>query len=344
MLAQLLQAPKSVDEEPLLLTDIPTPSPKGREVRIRVRACGICHTDLHTVEGDIPLPKLPVVPGHQIVGVVEARGPQAKRFKEGDRVGVAWLHHACAQCSYCRGGNENLCSGAQFTGLHADGGYAEFTVVDEDFAYDLPEGFSDIATAPLLCAGVIGYRALKISGIREGERLGLYGFGASAHLVIQIARHWKCEVYVFTRSPEHQNHARTLGATWVGRAEDQPPERLKGAIIFAPAGRLVLDALRVLDRGGKAVLAGITMSPIPEIDYPALLYHERGLQSVANATRRDAQELLALAPEIPLRADVQVFRFAQINSALQQLKRSRIRGSSIIAVDLPQTDHGASVP
>lgn len=344
MLAALLQAPKSVDEEPLVLTDIPTPSPKGREVRIRVRACAICHTDLHTVEGDIPLPKLPVVPGHQIVGVVEARGPQSRRFKEGDRVGVAWLHHACAECAHCLSGNENLCERAEFTGLQADGGYAEFSVVDEDFAYALSEGFSDVATAPLLCAGVIGYRALKITGIRAGERLGLYGFGASAHLVIQIARHWKCEVYVFTRSPEHQSHARTLGATWVGRAEDRPPERLKAAIIFAPAGRLVLDALRVLDRGGKAVMAAITMSPIPEIDYPALLYHERGLQSVANTTRRDAQELLALASDIPLRADVQVFPFAQINRALQQLKQSRIRGSGIIAVDLPQAGDSASVP
>ncbi|OGP20596.1 MAG: alcohol dehydrogenase [Deltaproteobacteria bacterium GWA2_57_13] len=341
MLAALLHAPRPVEEEPLLLDQITAPAPRGREIRIRVRACAVCHTDLHTVEGEIPLPKLPIVPGHQIVGVVDACGPEARRFREGDRVGVAWLHHACGECLYCRSGNENLCDTAQFTGLQADGGYAEFTLVDEDFAYFLPQGFSDFQAAPLLCAGVIGYRAFKMAGLRGGERLGLYGFGASAHLVIQIARHRQCEVYVFTRSAEHQDHARALGAAWVGRAEDTPAQRLQAAIIFAPAGKLALEALRVLDRGGKVILAGITMTPIPEIDYSALLYHERGLQSVANATRRDAEELLALAPEVPLRADVQVFPFSQVNFALRQLKHSRIRGCGIIAIDLPET--GAEV-
>lgn len=337
MLAALLHAPKAIEEEPLLLSQIPVPAPRASEIRVRVRACAICHTDLHTVEGEIPLPKLPIVPGHQIVGAVDACGPKARRFREGDRVGVAWLHHACGQCVYCRGGNENLCERARFTGLQADGGYAEFTLVDEDFAYLLPKSFSDLQAAPLLCAGVIGYRALRMAGLRGGERLGLYGFGASAHLVIQIARHWQCEVYVFTRSAEHQDHARALGAAWAGRAEDTPARRLQAAIIFAPAGRLVHEALRVLDRGGRVILAGITMTPIPEIDYSTLLYHERGLQSVANATRKDAEELLALAPEVPLRADIQAFPFSQVNSALRQLKHSRIRGCGVLAIDSSKT-------
>lgn len=335
MLAALLDVPKSIEQEPLALREIKEPSPRGSQVLIRVRACGLCHTDLHTVEGDIPLPKLPIVPGHQIVGVVAGRGPEVRHFHDGDRVGVAWLHGTCGACRYCRGKRENLCEKAEFTGLHADGGYAEFTLVDENFAYRLPAGFSDLRTAPLLCAGVIGYRALKLTGIHGGEPIGLYGFGASAHLVLQIARHWQCPAYVFTRSPEHQDHARALGAAWVGRAEDTPPEKLQAAIIFAPAGRLVLDALRVLDRGGKVTLAGITMTPIPEIDYPSLLYHERTIQSVANATRKDAEELLQLAAEVPLRADVQVFPLARVNDALQQLKQSRIRGSGIIAINPP---------
>lgn len=335
MLAALLHAPKPVEQEPLALREIKAPSPQGSQVLIRVHACGLCHTDLHTIEGDISLPTLPIVPGHQIVGAVAGRGPGVKRFRDGDRIGVAWLHSTCGACRHCVGKNENLCEKAEFTGLHADGGYAEFTLVDENFAYRLPAGFSDLQAAPLLCAGVIGYRALKLSAVRGGERLGLYGFGASAHLVIQIARHRQCQVYVFTRSAEHQHHARALGATWVGRAEDSPPEKLQAAIIFAPAGTLVLDALRVLDRGGKVTLAGITMTPIPEIDYPSLLYHERTIQSVANATRKDAEELLQLAAEVPLRADVQLFPLAQANQALLELKQSRIRGSGVITMNPP---------
>ncbi len=332
MLAALLNVPKPIEENPLELTRLPEPLPGAREVRIRVRACGICHTDLHTVEGDIPLPKLPLVPGHQVVGVVEARGRDAKRFKEGDRIGIAWLRRACGSCVYCNKGDENLCERAEFTGLHAHGGYAEFATADEAFAYHLPSGFSDCQAAPLLCAGVIGYRALKLSDIRRGERLGLFGFGASAHIVIQVARHWNCEVYVFTRSLEHQRLAQSLGAAWVGRAEETPPEKVQAAIIFAPAGRLVLDALRVLDRGGTVALAGITMTPIPEIDYPSLLYHERKVRSVANATRRDAEELLALAAEIPLRTEVEIFPLAQINQALQKLKQGQIQGAGVVAM------------
>lgn len=330
MLAALLCTPNSIEANPLTLTDIPKPSPREHEIRLQVHCCGICHTDLHTVEGDLSLPKLPIVPGHQIVGVVDALGRGAKRFKEGDRAGVAWLRHTCGSCRYCRDGNENLCDRAQFTGLQADGGYAGWAVVEDAFAYPLPGKFSDHQAAPLLCAGVIGYRALRLSEIQRGERLGLYGFGASAHIVIQIARYWNCKVYVFTRSPEHQKHAKALGAIWVGRAEDSPPERLHAAIIFAPAGGLVLDALRVLDKGGTVALAGITMTPIPEIDYARLLYHERKIRSVANATRRDAEDLLALAAEIPLRTEVEIFSLSQINYALQKLKRNEIRGAGVV--------------
>ena len=332
MLAALLRAPGPIEENPLVIADIPEPPVREAEVRIRVRCCGLCHTDLHTVEGELELPKLPVIPGHQIVGDVESLGPSVRRFKEGDRVGVAWLRSTCGVCRYCRDGNENLCDRAEFTGLHADGGYAAFATVDEAFAYAVPSGFADHQAAPLLCAGVIGYRALRLSETRKGERLGLFGFGASAHIVIQIARYRGCEVYVFTRSPSHQEHARELGAAWVGRAEDSPPERLRAAIIFAPAGELVLDALRVLDRGGTIALAGLTMTPIPQIDYAKLLYHERKIRSVANATRRDAEALLALAGEIPIRTEVEIFPLAQINQALQKIKRSDIRGAGVIEI------------
>lgn len=332
MLAALLRAPRPAEENPLLITDVPDPAARENEVRIRVRSCGLCHTDLHTVEGELELPKLPVIPGHQIVGEVESLGPSVRRFREGDRVGVAWLHRTCGVCYYCRDGSENLCDRAEFTGLQADGGYAEFATVHEAFAYALPSGFADHQAAPLLCAGVIGYRALRLSEIRKGERLGLFGFGASAHIVIQIARYWGCEAYVFTRGREHQQHARELGAAWVGRAEDSPPERLRGAIIFAPAGELVLDALRVLDKGGTIALAGITMTPIPQLDYAKLLYHERKIRSVANATRRDAEELLALAGAIPLRTEVEIFSLSQINQALVRLKRSEIRGAGVVEI------------
>ncbi|OGQ78318.1 MAG: alcohol dehydrogenase [Deltaproteobacteria bacterium RIFCSPLOWO2_12_FULL_60_19] len=329
MLAALLRTPKPIVEQPLELTEMPLPAPGEREVRLRVSACALCHTDLHIVEGDIPLPKLPLVPGHQIVGVVEARGRRTRRFHEGDRVGIAWLRHACGDCSFCARGSENLCDRAEFTGLHAHGGYAECALVEEAFAYPLPPGLSDHQAAPLLCAGVIGYRALRLSEIARGERLGLFGFGASAHIVIQLARHRGCEVYVFTRGEEHQKLARTLGAAWVGRAEDRPRQKVQAAIIFAPAGGLVLDALAVLEKGGTVALAGIAMTQIPEIDYGRLLYHERRIRSVANATRRDAEELLSLAREIPLRPEVEVFPLAEINQALWKLKQSGIRGAAV---------------
>jgi propanol-preferring alcohol dehydrogenase len=331
MRAMVLEQPRPAAERPLVERDLPLPSPGAGEIRVRVRACGVCHTDLHMVEGDLRLPKLPVVPGHQIAGIVEACGPEARRFREGERVGVPWLHRTCGACPFCASGRENLCESARFTGLDADGGYAEATVVPEGFAHALPGSFTDIAAAPLLCAGVIGYRALRLSEIQPGGRLGLYGFGASAHIVIQIARHRGCEVDVFTRSAEHRELARRLGAAWTGRAEETPGAPLDAAIIFAPAGQLVPEALRVLRKGGVVALAGITMSPIPQLDY-ARLYHERTLRSVANSTRRDVTELLELAAAIPLRTEVETFRLEQANEALVALKESRIRGAGVLIV------------
>jgi propanol-preferring alcohol dehydrogenase len=332
MKAMLLRETKSVEERPLEPADLPQPQPGPGEVRLRVQACGVCRTDLHTVEGDLGLPRLPLVPGHQIVGVVEERGEGATRFEPGQRVGVGWLYKTCGRCEFCRQGLENLCADAQFTGLHADGGYAEAMVVPEGFAYPIPDGFSDVAAAPLLCAGIIGYRALRLSQIKPGQRLGMYGFGGSAHVTIQVARHWGCQVYVFTRSEGHRQLARELGAAWVGQAEDTPPEKLHSAVIFAPAGKLVLDALRVLERGGTLALAGVTMTPIPEIDYDQLLYWERGVRSVANFTRQDARELLQIAAEVPIQTTVQTFPLEEANEALLALKRSEIDGTGVLVV------------
>jgi propanol-preferring alcohol dehydrogenase len=332
MKAMLLRETKPAEERPLELVDLPLPEPGPDEVCLRVRACGVCRTDLHTVEGDLDLPKLPIIPGHQIVGVVESAGEGAARFEPGQRVGVPWLYKTCGKCEFCQHGLENLCADAQFTGLHADGGYAEAMVVPEDFAYPIPDSFSDVAAAPLLCAGIIGYRALKLSRIKPGQRLGMYGFGGSAHVTIQVARHWGCEVYAFTRSEGHQELARELGAAWVGRAEDTPPEKLHGSIIFAPAGKLVLDALRVLERGGTIALAGVTMTPIPEIDYDELLYWERGVRSVANFTRQDARELLQVAAEIPIQTTVQTFPLEEANEVLLALKRSEIDGTAVLVL------------
>jgi propanol-preferring alcohol dehydrogenase len=322
-----------VQEKPLKLVDLPLPEPGPGEIRLAVRACGVCHTDLHTVKGDLDLPKLPLVPGHQIVGLVDARGQGAHRFDIGDRVGVAWLYHTCGECAFCRQGLENLCRDAQFTGLDADGGYAEAMVVPEGFAYLLPPSFSDVEAAPLLCAGIIGYRALKLSRVRPGQRVGLYGFGGSAHVTIQVALHWGCEAYVFTRSESHRQLARRLGAAWVGGAEDTPPAKVHGSIIFAPAGGLVPKALRVLERGGTLALAGVTMSPIPELDYDRLLYWERTMRSVANFTRRDARELLKLAAEIPIETTVQTIPLEKANEALLALQRSEIDGTAVLTVD-----------
>jgi propanol-preferring alcohol dehydrogenase len=322
MNAQLLRRPAPVEQSPLEWTELPAPEPRADEIRLRVRACGVCHTDLHTVEGEIA-GKLPIVPGHQIVGLDE---------RTGERLGVPWLHRSCGQCEFCRTDRENLCENAQFTGLHVNGGYAEFALVPAAFAVKLPDKFSDAEVAPLLCAGIIGFRALRLSNVRPQQRLGLYGFGASAHIAIQIACHWGCEVFVATRGVKHQRLAKKLGAVWVGRAEDVPDVALDAAVMFAPAGALVLEALRALRKGGTLALAGIYMTPIPELPYERL-YHERVLRSVANATRSDARQLMRLAGEIPLHTEVQTFPLEQANQALLALKRSEIRGAGVLVVD-----------
>ena len=332
MKAMVLRRPADVSSNPLESTDLAAPAPGPEDILLKVNTCGVCHTDLHAVEGELPRVKLPLVPGHQIVGVVAGRGAAASRFKEGDRVGAAWLYSACGHCEFCLSDRENLCRDARFTGSLVDGGYAEYFVIPEKFAYVLPAGFGDVEAAPLLCAGIVGYRALRLSEVGKGQRLGIFGFGASAHIVMQVARHWGCGVYVFTRSPEHRRLAESLGAVWTGTAQDEPPAKLHGAVIFAPAGGLVRDALAKLERGGTLALAGITMSPIPELDYDRYLYHERTMRSVANATRRDGEEFLRLAAEIPIRTATQVFDLKDANRVLDLLKRGRINGAAVLRV------------
>jgi len=329
--AMLLSAPAPIEASPLALDELPRPDPGPGQIRIRVRVCGVCHTDLHTVEGELALPKLPLVPGHQIVGIVDALGAGVTRFQVGDRVGVPWLHQACGTCDYCQRGAENLCESAQFTGLHVDGGYAQYALAPADFSYPIPDIFSDAEASPLLCAGIIGYRSLRLSEIQPGQRLGLYGFGASAHIAIQVARHWDCQVYVFTRTESHRQLARELGAVWVGDARDDPGVRLQGSITFAPVGWIVPEALRVLDKGGTLAINAIHMSPIPELPY-RLIYHERTVRSVANSTRQDAEELLAVAAEIPIRTAVQTFPLEEANQALQALKASQIDGAAALRI------------
>jgi len=328
MQAMLLHETGSINTKPLKLVELPDPEPGESQIRLKVHACALCHTDLHIVEGDLAAHQRPVVPGHQIVGIVDKVGPGASRYQVGQRLGVPWLYHTDQTCRYCRKGLENLCEHGQFTGYDANGGYAEYHVVHEDFAYPIPEQFNDIEAAPLLCAGVIGYRALRLSDIKPGGRLGMYGFGASAHISLQVAKHWGCEVYVFTRGANHQNLARELGATWVGNTGETAPP-LDGSIIFAPAGGLVVEALKALDKGGTLALAGIYMTPIPEFDY-ALLYGERTVRSVANSTRQDALDLLKVAAEIPIKVETQLFELPQLNEALLMLKTGQINGSGVI--------------
>jgi propanol-preferring alcohol dehydrogenase len=331
MIAWQLKSPKPVDQRPLERVHLSVPQIGEHDLLIKVRCCGVCHTDLHIVEGEISLPKLPVVPGHQIVGTVAKAGTAVSRFKVGDRVGVPWLNWANGTCEYCRRGQENLCDNARFTGYHVDGGYAEYQVTDEQFAYAIPEAFDDEQAAPLLCAGVIGYRALRLAGAQGAERLGLYGFGASAHIAIQVARHWGVQVYAFTRSPEHRKLAEELGAVWTGNAGDDPGAEMDASIIFAPSGQLVPPALKALRKGGTLALAGIYMSPIPELDY-SLIWGERIMRSVANATRQDAEELLAIAAEIPVRTEVEIFPLDEANEVLGKLKRSEIKGAAVLRV------------
>jgi propanol-preferring alcohol dehydrogenase len=330
MQAMQLIAPWS----PLREADTPVPEPGAEQVLIRVHACGVCRTDLHVVDGELPEPKLPLVPGHEIVGTVVKKGERAERFVVGDRVGVPWLGSTCGHCRYCRTGRENLCDQAHFTGYQLDGGYAEYTVAEERYCFPLPAGYSDAEAAPLLCAGLIGYRSLVLAG--EGQRLGLYGFGAAAHIIAQVAHHQGRRVYAFTRAgdTEAQQFARELGAVWAGASDAEPPEELDAAILFAPVGSLVPAALRAIVRGGTVVCAGIHMSDIPSFPYH-LLWGERCVRSVANLTRRDGEEFLALAPQIPVRTAVQTFPLSQANEALARLREGQVRGAAVLVPDKP---------
>lgn len=334
MKACLLSAPAPVDARPLKLVEVETPAPHDDEVLVRVRACAVCRTDLHVVEGELPMRLPAVIPGHQAVGEVAALGSNVAPLAVGDRVGIAWLRRACGACPFCHRGKENLCVRAQFNGWTANGGFAEYVVAPADFVYALPQKFDDLQAAPLLCAGIIGYRSLRLTGIEnwDGARLGIYGFGAAGHVVIQLARARGAEVYVCTRDRErHQALAAELGATWVGDTADEPPAKLDAAIIFAPAGELVPPALQSLEKGGVLVLGGIHMSPIPSLDY-SLLYQERAIRSVANNTRADGREFLLEAARIPLRTHVETFRLEDANDALIALKHDAIKGAAVLTM------------
>ncbi len=305
MKACVLRAPAAIETNPLEYAEVPMPQPKSGEALVRVRTCGVCRTDLHVIEGELPPRKSPVIPGHQVVGLIEKQGENARRFAVGTRVGIAWLHQTDGTCEYCRSGAENLCDHPLFTGYSVDGGYAEYIVAPEDFVYAIPEGFPDEQAAPLLCAGIIGFRSLRLSGIKAGARLGFYGFGAAAHVAIQVARHWGVEVFACTRDVRHQKLALQLGAAWAGSTCDEP----RGALI----------------------LGGIHMSPIPSLDYD-LLYQERVIRSVANNTRKDGEDFLRVAAEIPIRTRVQVFPLAEANRALNALKNDAISGAAVLRI------------
>lgn len=331
MKACLLRVTAKVETNPLGYEDVAMPEPREGEVLVRVQACGVCRTDLHVIEGELPPRKSPVIPGHQVVGAVEKLGKNARRFVLGARVGVAWLHKTDGTCEYCRSGAENLCNAPEFTGYTVNGGYAEYLVAPESFVYPIPEEFPDEQAAPLLCAGIIGFRSLRLSSVKQGERLGFYGFGAAAHVAIQVARHWEVEVYASTRNAKHQKLALELGAAWAGGTFDEPPKKLDAAIVFAPAGEIVPAALKALKKGGVLVLGGIHMSPIPSFPYD-LLYQERMIRSVANNTRQDGEDFLRVAAEIPIQTHVQVFPLRDANRALNALKNDAIPGAAVLRV------------
>jgi propanol-preferring alcohol dehydrogenase len=332
MRAMAVHTPAAVETNPLSLVDVEKPLAGAGEILVRVRACGVCRTDLHVAEGELAPKYRRIIPGHEVVGVVEQVGAGCKRFKTGDRAGIAWLRETCGECSHCWRGRENLCPNARFTGWDHDGGYAQWAVVREDFAYALPEALHDTEIAPLLCAGIIGFRAIKRAEIRPGATVGLYGFGGSAHLAIQVLRHWQCRVFVMSRGGKHQELAQELGAEWVGSAEERPPAPLEAAILFAPAGNLVLPALAALDRGGIVAVAGIYLTPIPPIDYERHLFYERELRSVTANTRADGEEFLRIAGEIPIRTHTVPMALEEANRALQMLKHDELKGAAVLVV------------
>jgi propanol-preferring alcohol dehydrogenase len=318
--------------QPLRKAELPMPKPGPGQVLIRVRACAVCRTDLHVVDGELTQPKLPLIPGHEIVGIVEEKGEGAERYEIGDRVGIPWLGWTCGECSYCLWGRENLCDRARFTGYTIDGGYADYTVADQRFCFPIPDSYGDAEAAPLLCAGLIGYRSLVKAG--DGKRLGIYGFGAAAHIITQVARYQNREIYGFTRpgDREAQKFAETLGAVWAGGSNELPPVKLDAAIIFAPVGELVPQALLAVGKGGIVVCGGIHMSDVPSLPY-AILWEERSLCSVANLTRQDGEEFFALAPRVPVRTEVQTFPLEEANETLARLRSGKIQGAAVLTVD-----------
>ncbi|HIA14546.1 MAG TPA: zinc-binding alcohol dehydrogenase family protein [Nitrospirales bacterium] len=330
MKAMVLQQSAEVGSNPLVLKDVPLPEPMTGQVRVKVHVCGVCRTDLHIIEGELPEAKRPVIPGHQIVGVVDRIGQDVRDFKEGDRVGVAWLQDTCGKCEFCTSARENLCDRSIFTGYHVDGGFAEYIVASKSFVYAIPAGFGDEAAAPLLCAGIIGYRALRLSGIERGQHLGLYGFGAAAHIAIQVAKHWGCSVSVFSQRDHHKALARELGASWVGGSFESPPEKVHGAIMFAPVGELVPIAMRALAKGGTLAIAGIHMSPIPSLHYDEELFGERVMRSVTANTKQDGLDLLQIASAIPIKTHTELFCLDDVNIALQNLKAGKIQGAGVL--------------
>lgn len=331
MRAMRLYSPNRIENSPLQLEEVAIPEPGAGQALVQISVCGVCHTDLHIAEGDIHPPHYPLTPGHQAVGRVVSLGEGVTRLKPGQKVGLPWLHSACGDCEFCRRSEENLCQTARFTGFHVDGGFAGYALADARYALPLPDRMSDEQAAPLLCAGIIGYRSLRRANLQSGERLGLYGFGASAHIAIQIARFWSCQVYVITRSEHHRAHAISLGAEWAGGLEDKLPAPLDRAIIFAPSGDLVPLALEALRPGGTLAINAISMTPIPSMPY-GLIYGERSLCSVANATYQDGRELIELAATIPLHSTVQLYPFDALNRALQDLKASRFDGEAVLQV------------
>jgi propanol-preferring alcohol dehydrogenase len=336
--AMSLPHPAPVESSPLREIERPRPEPGDGEVLIRVDVCGVCHTDLHIVEGDLPQRRTDLIPGHQVVGRVESLGRGVTVPAIGARVGVAWLYHACGRCAFCRRGLENLCPEAIFTGYDVDGGFAEYVVAPAAFVYPIPEAFSSLDAAPLMCAGIIGYRSLRIAGVRAGDRVGLFGFGASAHLALQVARYWGCDIYVFTRSREHRMLAAELGAAWVGGVEDRPPQPIDAGVVFAPSGRVVVDALRHLRPGGTLAINAVHLDLIPAFDY-ARLYGERGLRSVTNSTRRDGREFLELVAAVPLRPRIERYALHEANEVLRRMKRGEVNGAAVLEIASSVTRH-----
>jgi len=341
MKVMLLEKPGPVETRPLKLAELPCPEPGLGEVRVKITYCGVCRTDLHIVEGELCPPRLPLVPGHQAVGVVERIGPpkhstkstneSASHVSEGDRVGVPWLYETCGECEFCTSGRENLCDGMRFTGYSVNGGYAAYMVAPEDSLVRIPESFSDQEAAPLLCAGIIGWRSIKVAGLNPGETLGLFGFGASAHLAIQVAKHWGCRVLVFTRKREHQELAKSLGATWVGQPGEEPPCLSDRVITFAPAGYIIPLALKSLKKGGTLAINAVHMDRVPEMDY-SLLYWEKKIVSVANSTHKDAEEFMEIAARTPLRVSTMLFPLEEANEALIRLKHGMVQGEAVLNI------------